>query len=193
MIPCCCFYRRPDILAEKSLSCRTQFHRPSKAMLKVGSATLEQEVESEFRPPGEFLAASSYHQRGQSADSRHDLADLRQGGIQSPTDVDAILDQVEERLRPSVMSIGPGAPGPRRRRKGQLNRHMIRRVIHEARQEGRDPGEELQGSRPPPEPGTWPDLSQGAEAITTPTKRSNPHLFWDGLIRPKLRPTGQLG
>ena len=87
-----CVHRCPNLRAKEGLSSRTQLHRSSKAVLKVGAAALEQEVKRELRPPGELLAARVDHQGGQVSNTGHNLPDLRPGGVQGPADFDAILN-----------------------------------------------------------------------------------------------------
>ena len=184
--------RGASLRAKEGLNCRAQLNRPSKAMLEERTAALEHHLQRKLRPAGQLLAAPLSDQGGQACQPGQDLPHLRNRGVQGSPDLDAILDQVLERLRLPVAGIQAWAPRPGRWGKGQGVGNLIRCGVDSVCQEGRYPGKKLQGSRPSPEPSAGANLGQGAEAVATPAKRPHPNGFRDRLLRPERSPACQL-
>ena len=81
-------------------------------MLEVRTTALEQHRKRKLWPAGKLLAATVRDPWGEVGQPDHDRPHLRQRGVQGLPDIDAVLNQVLERLRPPVMDMWARATRP---------------------------------------------------------------------------------
>ena len=170
-----------------------QLPSPGEAVLEVRAAALEKEFEGELRPVCRLATQISHNQGGEMAGPSLDLAHPREGGVQDPTHINTVGDQVQEGLRLSGRLERTRVRLPLRGREAQGLRDLTRRVVDQARQEWGNDRQQLQSSGPPTEPSGRTDGRQRAKTIPSPSEGSAADRLRHRFVGSQRRPPRQLG